>query len=114
MLIQLNMMKYVLLFVLCNLILVFSVFRLAPPIFSLPGLVGVVVGKSTRACTIFMGCSDRIQAECSLHDSDIVNMNRVFLQSAALVAKDCNDLGISFSDPDEEVLSSATRILNKH
>lgn len=42
-----------------------------------------------------MGIEEPSQAEYSLHDSCIANMNRVYLQSAELVAKGCNELGIS-------------------
>lgn len=54
------------------------------------------------------------QVECSLHDSDIANIKRVYLQSAELVAKGYKELDISFSDCDEEVLSSTAHILSKH
>lgn len=61
-----------------------------------------------------IGTGEPKQMECSLHDSDIENMNRVFLQSIAQVAKGCNKLGISFSDLEEDILSSAARILSKN
>lgn len=48
-----------------------------------------------------MGTGDRCQPECSLNDFDIMNMNRVFLQSATHVAKGYNELCISFSDPEK-------------
>lgn len=45
-----------------------------------------------------LGIGEPFQEECSIHDSDIDNMNRVFCESIVRVVNDCSELGISFSN----------------
>lgn len=54
------------------------------------------------------------QAEYSIHESDIDNMNRVFFESAARVVNGCSKLGILFFDQEEELVSAVVHILDNH
>lgn len=71
-------------------------------------------GKKHASMYNLMGIGDPCQTECSIHDSDIGNMNRVFLKSVARVVNRCVKLDISLNDQEEEeeVVTSTTRILD--
>lgn len=53
-------------------------------------------GKKHASMYSIMGIGVPIQAECSIHDFDIDNMNRVFCESAARIVNGCTELGIFF------------------
>lgn len=60
-----------------------------------------------------MGHGDPIQFKYSLHDSDIKNRNHVIIRTTEEVVQQCNELGISFYEEKENVLSSAIHIFNR-
>lgn len=51
--------------------------------------------------------------ECSIHDSDIENWNRIILAKVKEVVDDCHILSISFRENGEEVDQTAIKIINK-
>lgn len=60
-----------------------------------------------------MGQGKPSQAECSIHNSDIENRNRVILWLAEQMVQQCNDMIISFYEERENILSLALCILKK-
>lgn len=71
-------------------------------------------GKKHVSMYNLMGSYEPCPTESSIHDSDIANMNKVYLESTARVVSGCAKLGISFYDQEEEVMSLAARFLDKH
>lgn len=51
--------------------------------------------------------------ECSIHDSNIENQNRIILAQVKDVVENCHILGISFRENDEDVVELAIKIINK-
>lgn len=54
-----------------------------------------------------IGLGEPNRVEWSLHDSDIDTMNRVLCESVARVVEGCGNMGISFPNDEEEIMSSA-------
>lgn len=58
-----------------------------------------------------MGLGDGIEAECSIHDLDIENRNRILSDLGKQVVQDFHELGISFHETEEDITSLVVQIL---
>lgn len=68
--------------------------------------------KKHTSMNNFMGLGEPSQAECSIHDSYIINMNRVLCALVTRIVDGCGDLGISFVNNEDEVMLTAIQILS--
>lgn len=58
-----------------------------------------------------MGLQQLPEAECSLNDSNIDNRNQIILKRSREMVQECNDLGMSFANLEDQLCVLAERIL---
>lgn len=67
--------------------------------------------KNYAKSQIYSGSSKTPQEGESIHDSNIDNCNHLFFGKAVNVVQICKGVGVSFQEPEDEVVSSIVRIL---